>query len=154
MKEYIIRRLVLMIPTVLGVTILVFLLMHFIPGDPVTLMLGTNYHEATAAVIRQEYGLDRPLYIQYMRWLGRLFTGDWGHSIIANRAIFPDLALRLPVTPFLPCHRLQADRRAKQQTTAFSSNSSPQRLHYCPDMTAERSGRCMLTARRCACTEP
>lgn len=98
MKEYIIRRLVLMIPTVLGVTILVFLLMHFIPGDPVTLMLGTNYNEATAAMIRQEYGLDRPLHIQYVRWLGRLLRGDWGHSIIANRAIFPDLALRLPVT--------------------------------------------------------
>src|SRR2546425_705892 len=97
-KEYILRRLVLAIPTVLGVTIMVFLMMHFIPGDPVLLLLGNNYTEATAAAIRQHYGLDRPLYVQYMLWLGHLVTGDWGSSIIANRPIFTDLVRRLPVT--------------------------------------------------------
>ena len=97
-QEYILRRLVLAIPTVLGVTIMVFLMMHFIPGDPVLLLLGNNYTEATAAAIRQHYGLDRPLYVQYMLWLGHLVTGDWGSSIIANRPIFTDLVRRLPVT--------------------------------------------------------
>jgi peptide/nickel transport system permease protein len=98
MKEYIIRRLVLLIPTVLGVSIIVFLMMRFIPGDPVALLLGDYYTEEAAAAIRNKYGLDRPLYEQYVIWLGRLVTGDWGRSIIANRPIFDDLMRRLPVT--------------------------------------------------------
>jgi peptide/nickel transport system permease protein len=98
MKEYIFRRLVLLIPTVLGVTIIVFLMMHFIPGDPVSLLLGDYYTEATAAAIRAQYGLDKPLHIQYFIWLKRLFIGDWGSSIIANRPIFEDLVRRLPIT--------------------------------------------------------
>ncbi|PON14215.1 hypothetical protein C2W62_30250 [Candidatus Entotheonella serta] len=98
MKEYILRRLVLLIPTVLGVSIIVFLMMHFIPGDPVALLLGDYYTEETAAAIRAQYGLDKPLYTQYFIWLGRLFVGDWGQSIIANRPIFDDLIYRIPVT--------------------------------------------------------
>jgi len=98
MKEYIFRRLVLLVPTVLGVTIIVFLMMHFIPGDPVALLLGDYYTEATAAAIRAQYGLDKPLHIQYFLWLKRLFVGDWGSSIIANRPIFEDLMRRLPIT--------------------------------------------------------
>jgi peptide/nickel transport system permease protein len=98
MKEYIIRRLVLLVPTVLGVSVIVFLMMHFIPGDPVALLLGDYYTEATAKAIRAQYGLDKPLYTQYILWLGRLFIGDWGQSIIANRPIFDDLVQRIPVT--------------------------------------------------------
>ncbi len=98
MKEYILRRLVLLIPTVLGVSIIVFLMMHLIPGDPVALLLGDYYTEETAAAIRAQYGLDKPLHIQYVVWLGRLFVGDWGQSIIANRPIFQDLVARIPVT--------------------------------------------------------
>jgi peptide/nickel transport system permease protein len=98
MKEYIIRRLVLLIPTVLGVSLIVFLMMHFIPGDPVALLLGDYYTEATAQAIRAQYGLDKPLHIQYVLWLSRLFIGDWGQSIIANRPIFDDLIQRVPVT--------------------------------------------------------
>jgi peptide/nickel transport system permease protein len=98
MQEYITRRLLLVIPTVLGVTIIVFLMMRIIPGDPVTLLLGENYTEEVAAEIRQEYGLDRPLHIQYVLWLGRLCIGDWGRSIIANRPILGDLVRRIPIT--------------------------------------------------------
>lgn len=98
MKEYILRRLALLVPTVLGVSIIVFLMMHFIPGDPVALLLGDYYTEETAAAIRAQYGLDKPLHIQYVIWLGRLFIGDWGQSIIANRPIFEDLMARVPVT--------------------------------------------------------
>jgi peptide/nickel transport system permease protein len=98
MKEYIFHRLVLLVPTVLGVTVIVFLMMHFIPGDPVALLLGDYYTEATAAAIRAQYGLDKPLHTQYFLWLKRLFVGDWGSSIIANRPIFEDLMRRLPIT--------------------------------------------------------
>jgi peptide/nickel transport system permease protein len=98
MKEYILRRLLLVIPTVLGVTIVVFLMMRFIPGDPVSLLLGDYYTEETAATIRQKYGLDRPLHVQYVLWLERLISGDWGRSIIANRPILSDLLRRVPIT--------------------------------------------------------
>jgi peptide/nickel transport system permease protein len=64
----------------------------------VTLLLGNNYTEAVATAIRQQYGLDRPLPVQYVLWLGRLVTGEWGRSIIANRPIFADLVGRIPVT--------------------------------------------------------
>jgi ABC-type dipeptide/oligopeptide/nickel transport system permease component len=98
MKEYILRRLLLVIPTVLGVTIVVFLMMRFIPGDPVSLLLGDYYTEETAAAIRQKYGLHRPLHVQYVLWLERLISGDWGRSIIANRPILSDLLRRVPIT--------------------------------------------------------
>jgi peptide/nickel transport system permease protein len=98
MKEYILRRLLLVIPTVLGVTMVVFLMMRFIPGDPVSLLLGDYYTEEAAATIRQKYGLDRPLHVQYVLWLERLMRGDWGRSIIANRPILADLLRRVPIT--------------------------------------------------------
>ena len=98
MKEYILRRLVLLVPTVLGVTLIVFLMMRFIPGAPVSLLLGDYATPETAAAIRRQYGLDRPLHIQYVLWLERLISGNWGHSIIANRPIFDDLVRRLPIT--------------------------------------------------------
>jgi len=98
MQEYIIRRLVLLIPTVFGVTLVVFLMMRFIPGDPVSLLLGDYYTAEAADAIRQQYGLDHPLYMQYVLWLERLVTGDWGRSIIANRPIFDDLVRRFPIT--------------------------------------------------------
>jgi peptide/nickel transport system permease protein len=98
MKEYILRRLLLLIPTVLGVTVIVFLMMRFIPGDPVSLLLGDYYTPEVADAIRQEYGLDRPLHMQYLLWLKRMVTGDWGNSIIAKRPIFDDLLRRLPIT--------------------------------------------------------
>jgi peptide/nickel transport system permease protein len=98
MKEYILRRLLLVIPTVLGVTMVVFLMMRFIPGDPVSLLLGDYYTEEAAATIRQKYGLDRPLHVQYVLWLERLISGDWGRSIIANRPILSDLLRRVPIT--------------------------------------------------------
>jgi ABC-type dipeptide/oligopeptide/nickel transport system permease component len=98
MQEYILRRLMLLIPTVLGVSLLVFLMMRFIPGDPVTLLLGDYYTQETADAIRAKYGLDRPLPMQYLFWLKNLVSGDWGYSIIANRPIFQDLMRRLPIT--------------------------------------------------------
>jgi peptide/nickel transport system permease protein len=98
MKEYIVRRLVLLVPTVLGVTLLVFLMMRFIPGDPVSLLLGDYATPAAEAAIREQYGLDRPLYMQYVLWLQQLVSGTWGFSIIARRPILSDLVQRLPVT--------------------------------------------------------
>jgi peptide/nickel transport system permease protein len=97
MKEYILHRCLLMIPTVLGVNLIVFLMMHCIPGDPISILMG-DYYTPEAAAIRARYGLDRPLHSQYVLWLGRMISGDWGYSIIANRPIFADLMRRFPIT--------------------------------------------------------
>jgi peptide/nickel transport system permease protein len=98
MREYLLRRLLLLIPTVLGVTLVVFLMMRFIPGDPVANMMGENYSEADARQLRHELGLDQPLAVQYGKWLVMLLHGDWGRSILTNRPVLTDVLYRLPVS--------------------------------------------------------
>jgi len=98
MREYLVHRLLLLIPTILGVTLVVFLMMRFIPGDPVTNMMGENYSEEDARQLRHELGLDQPLIVQYVKWLFFLLHGDWGRSILTNRPVLTDVLYRLPVS--------------------------------------------------------
>lgn len=98
MREYLLHRLLLLIPTVLGVTVIVFLMMRLIPGDPVTNMMGETYSAEDAQKLRHELGLDQPLIVQYGKWLVRLLHGDWGRSILSNRPVLPDVLYRLPVS--------------------------------------------------------
>ena len=69
MREYLLRRLLLLIPTMLGVTFIVFLMMRFIPGDPVTNMMGETYSAEDAQKLRHELGLDQPMIVQYGKYL-------------------------------------------------------------------------------------
>src|SRR5436190_16916318 len=98
MLVYILRRLVQIVPTVLGITLVVFVMMRSIPGDPVVALLGDAYTEEDAVKVRQEYGLDRPILVQYAIWLGKLVRGDWGSSILNGRPVLHDVLIRLPVT--------------------------------------------------------
>ena len=98
MRDYIIKRILQMIPTVLMVTLVVFAMMQAIPGDPIVTLLGDAYDEGTAAKLRQSYGLDKPVVVQYVIWLGRLLRGDWGTSILNGRPILQDILMRLPIT--------------------------------------------------------
>jgi peptide/nickel transport system permease protein len=98
MQEYLMRRLLLMIPTLLGVTLVVFLMMRLIPGDPVTNMMGENYSEKDAQALRHELGLDQPVVVQYGKWLLMLLRGDWGRSLLTNRPVITDVLYRLPVS--------------------------------------------------------
>jgi len=98
MKEYIFKKLLLLIPTVLAITFLVFSMMHFIPGDPIHLLLGDMYDQRQADELRREYGLDKPLIVQYFWWLTRLVQGDWGRSILTQRSVFQDIAYRIPIS--------------------------------------------------------
>jgi peptide/nickel transport system permease protein len=98
MREYLLRRLLLLIPTLLGVTFIVFLMMHFIPGDPVTNMMGETYSAEDAQKLRHELGLDQPMLVQYGKWLVLLLRGDWGRSILSNRPVLADVLYRLPVS--------------------------------------------------------
>jgi peptide/nickel transport system permease protein len=98
MRLYIVRRLIEMVPTVLGITLVVFLMMQSIPGDPVVALLGEAYTEEEAVKVRVDYGLDRPIFVQYVIWLSKLVQGDWGTSILSGRPVLKDVLIRLPVT--------------------------------------------------------
>jgi len=98
MRTYILRRLLQIVPTVLAITLVVFVMMQSIPGDPVVALLGDAYTEENAIKARQEYGLDKPVIVQYFIWLGKLVQGDWGNSILSGRPVLKDVMMRLPVT--------------------------------------------------------
>ena len=98
MKEYIIKRLLTVIPTVLGITIVVFLAMRLIPGDPIDLILADDYSEEARAQLEREYGLDKPFHVQYIKWLWQMLQGNWGRSILTDRPVLPDVLMKLPVS--------------------------------------------------------
>src|SRR6266700_4468436 len=98
MRTYILRRLLQIVPTVLMITLVVFVMMRSVPGDPVVILLGDAYTEEDAIKVRQSYGLDKPVLIQYAIWLGKLVQGDWGVSILSGRPVLSDVMVRLPVT--------------------------------------------------------
>ena len=98
MREYIIKRLFQMIPTILVITLVVFAMMQAIPGDPIITLLGDAYDEEDAEELREEYGLNKPVYMQYLVWLSKLVRGDWGESILSGREILNDVLIRLPIT--------------------------------------------------------
>jgi len=81
MLVFVVRRIVYAIPVLLGVTIVVFAMMHLAPGDPAQAMLGPMATPENLARIRHELGLDQPLYVQYTTWLGHALQGDLGESI-------------------------------------------------------------------------
>jgi peptide/nickel transport system permease protein len=97
-RVYLLRRLLLLLPTLIGVTLVVFLMMRFIPGDPVTNMMGEMFSQEDADRLRHELGLDKPLLVQYGNWLGLLLSGDWGHSLFTHQPVLRDILYRLPVS--------------------------------------------------------
>ena len=98
MLIFAIRRLLLTIPVLLGVLFVVMLTMDLIPGDPVALMLGDAATKDTIARFREHLGLDRPLAVRYVRYLGQVVTGDLGRSIQQNRPVVDELAEAWPAT--------------------------------------------------------
>lgn len=100
MQQYLIRRLFLTIPTLLGVTLVVFTIVRLVPGDVVDLIVG-DYGAASPEVkeaIRREYSLDDNVLAQYVSWLSDVVRLDLGRSIISNRTVISELRQRLPVT--------------------------------------------------------
>ncbi len=98
MQEYLVKRLLMVIPTVLGITVVVFLAMHMIPGDPIDLLLAEDYSEEARQALMREYGLDQPLHVQYVKWLWQMVRGNWGRSILTDRPVLPDVLAKLPVS--------------------------------------------------------
>src|SRR6266487_1478091 len=106
MRSYFVKRLLLMIPTLLGISLISFLIIHLTPGDPALMKLGDadqrGSNQQLAAQIIEEtralYGLDQPLYIQYLRWVKRIITLDFGESLRDHRPIIDKLKERIPVS--------------------------------------------------------
>ncbi|MET3292523.1 UNVERIFIED_CONTAM: peptide/nickel transport system permease protein [Brevibacillus sp. OAP136] len=98
MLFYTVRRLLSLIPVLLGMTLIVFMMIHFIPGDPVGTILGNKATEETKEAMRHELGLYEPLHIQYLTYLKKLAQGDLGHSIRTNAPISEEIGPYLAAT--------------------------------------------------------
>ena len=98
MGNFLLRRLLLLIPVLWGVATLVFLLLHFIPGDPVDLMLGDSALGTDRETLRNQLGLNDPLIVQYLRYFGDLLQGDWGTSLFSKKPVFEEIMERVPAT--------------------------------------------------------
>lgn len=101
MRRYILVRLAGLLPVLLGISVLVFLVMHLAPGDPALIMLGPHATAESLAQLRRDFGLDLPLPVQYFRWVGHLLSGDWGWSLHFKRSVMELLGQRFPATLIL-----------------------------------------------------
>ncbi len=98
MRRYVLRRIGLLVPVVLGVVTVVFLIVHLIPGDPVEIMLGEQARAVDREALRHEMGLDKPIHLQYVAFLKGLVRGDLGHSLHTKQPVLTSIASRLPAT--------------------------------------------------------
>src|SRR5262245_7399257 len=98
MIRFLLRRLLLTIPVLIGVATLVFSLIHLIPGDPVQVMLGDSATPEDVAALRQRLGLDRPLLVQYGSFMKGVATGDLGTSLRTNQKVAAASGERVPAT--------------------------------------------------------
>ena len=98
MTAYVINRVALTLPVLVGVSILVFAMSHLVPGDPVSVMLGERATAADVARLRSQLGLDRPLYVQYVDFATRAIQGDLGTSIRTGRPVLQEIVEQFPAT--------------------------------------------------------
>lgn len=98
MARYTVYRLLLLVPVLVGISVVVFLLIHLIPGDVVDVLLGIQTSPAAAAALRRIYGLDQPIHIQFAGWASSLLRGDLGLSLRSGQPVSYILGSRLVVT--------------------------------------------------------
>ncbi|MEY7851795.1 ABC transporter permease [Natrarchaeobius sp. A-rgal3] len=101
MKRYVVKRIAQYVPVMFGVTLIAFLLINVAGGDPVRTMLGTEASEEQVQMVREDLGLDQPLYVRYFDWLGDVLTGDLGTSIMYGQPVSDLIVQTLPVTFWL-----------------------------------------------------
>jgi peptide/nickel transport system permease protein len=101
MTAYIIRRILYVIPIGLGVTIIIFALVHIAPGDPLNAVVAADAPAEVVEQLKKDYGFDKPLPVQYLMWLGRAMIGDFGVSVATGRPVAGALAIAVPNTLIL-----------------------------------------------------
>lgn len=98
MRDYIIRRLIMLIPILLGISIAIFVVMQLIPGDVVSGILGIEQTPELRAMWEKKLGLDKPLVEQYFSWIGKAVTGDFGESFRTGAPVFPEIMSRFKIS--------------------------------------------------------
>lgn len=98
MGRYVVWRLLLAVPTLIGVSLILFLILHIAPGGPEAMLIGDQYNEEMAAAARRNLGLDQPLPVQYAAWLGNLLRGDLGRSFFAGAPVTDVIGQRVSAT--------------------------------------------------------
>ena len=101
MLNYVLKRLLGLIPTLLIVAVLVFLFVHLLPGDPARLAAGPEADEATVELVRQDLGLDKPIHIQFVTFFGNALRGEFGRSMSSKRPVSREIAERFMPTFWL-----------------------------------------------------
>jgi len=98
-KQYVLRRVALAVPTLILVSVIVFAMMRLMPGDVVTRMVEGHAYAPTMDALRKDLGLDRPVHVQYLEWIGNIaLHGDFGRSYWTRQPIWDEFARRFPVT--------------------------------------------------------
>ena len=98
MAKYIFKRILTAIPLIIVITILCFSLIHLAPYDAIDAMTTPKMSPEMVQMIREKYGYDQPVYVQYIRWLEGILNGNFGYSIVTKTNIFDELATRIPNT--------------------------------------------------------
>jgi peptide/nickel transport system permease protein len=98
LTRYLFVRVIGVIPTLIGISILVFAINYLIPGDPALIMAGSEATPEVVASLRQQWGLDQPVYIRYLAWLGNMLTGNLGDSYFSRQTVTQLVGNALPVT--------------------------------------------------------
>ena len=123
MTRYLAYRLIHSVVVVIGVTIIVFLLLHHLPGGPARAILGAKATPVTIAAFNREYGLNSPLPVQYLHYVDQLLHGNLGYSYKLNISVDSLLALDLPEDP-VPGRHLVPDRRRSSPCRSASPRPS------------------------------
>ncbi len=100
LRDYVIRRAIIIVPTFFLITVVIFTLIHLAPGDPTDVMMGPHggLPQWMREAIRREWGLDQPLYVQYFVWVGKLLRGDLGFSYLNNQPVWDMITNRIQLT--------------------------------------------------------
>jgi peptide/nickel transport system permease protein len=97
-EKYIAKRLLILIPVLFGVSLIVFMMIRLIPGDPARVIMGPKARPESIQLFHERYGLDKPVAVQYALWLGHMLRGDMGESLRTHTPVLEELLLRLPHT--------------------------------------------------------
>jgi peptide/nickel transport system permease protein len=98
MTRYIVQRLVMLIPVLIGISVVTFSMLRLIPGDPATVMLGEHATPEQLEEFRERMGLNDPIYLQYLRYLQSVLRGDLGRALLTKELVIVELSQRLPAT--------------------------------------------------------
>lgn len=98
MLQFIVKRVLLLIPVLIGLTVIMFAIARILPGDPVSLAAGPNATQAEIEALAVEFGLDQPIWVQYGQYVSGLMQGDLGTSLLTRRPVAADIAAYLPAT--------------------------------------------------------